>query len=156
MQDESLHGVINHDRITRKTDYLFRISIKALVRRDDGCVLVVKETGRTGWDLPGGGMDHGESIKNAIARELNEEVCLAGDFTYKVIAVEEPKVLERIKMWQLRLVFEVAPAEMNFEAGEDGDEISFIDPGVLKNSTYPVERRVYEYAQCALAGTTTE
>ena len=148
--DESLHGIINHSHIERKTDYLYRVSIKGFIRRDDGCVLVVKEAGRTYWDLPGGGMDHGESIKSSIARELNEEVSLKGDFDYRVIAVEEPQILPNAKVWQLRLVFDIAPAEMNFERGEDGDEILFINPNILKDSSHPVERRVYEYTQIAL------
>lgn len=150
MQDELVYGVINHDHTNRKTDYLFRVSIKGLIRRDDGFILVVKEAGRTWWDLPGGGMDHGENVKAAIARELNEEVSLKGDFTYRVIAVDEPKVLEHAKVWQLRLIFEVAPIDMNFEVGEDGDDLLFIDPKVLKNSSHPVERKIYEYLQLAL------
>lgn len=149
--DESLHGIINHTHIERKTDYLYRVSIKGLIRRDDGSVLVVKEAGRTWWDLPGGGMDHGESIKGAIARELHEEVTLKGDFTYRIIAVEEPKILSHARVWQLRLVFEVTPVNMTFEPGEDDDELLFVKPEVLKNSPHPVERQVYEYAQVALS-----
>lgn len=145
--DDSLHGVINHSHIERKTDYLYRVSIKGIIRRNDGYVLAVKEAGRAYWDLPGGGMDHGESIKSSIARELYEEVSLKGDFTYRVIAVEEPKILDHVKVWQLRLVFEVIPAELNFEPGQDGDEVSFVDVAVLRDSTHPVERQIYEYSQ---------
>jgi 8-oxo-dGTP pyrophosphatase MutT (NUDIX family) len=60
---------------------------------DQGEVLVVKEVGRTWWDLPGGGMDHGEDIKSALARELKEEVNLSSNFTYRVIDVEDPAYL---------------------------------------------------------------
>lgn len=148
--DEFAHGIITHGHIARKTDYLYRVSIKGLIRRADGCILVVKEAGRTWWDLPGGGMDHGESIKAVIARELNEEVGLKGDFTYRVIAVDEPEILNSAKIWQLRLIFEVTPMEMTFEAGEDGDEILFIEPNVLKEATNLVERRIYEYFQTSL------
>ena len=148
--DRPVQGVIEHNHIKRKTDYLYRISIKGLIRRSDGCVLVVKEAGRTWWDLPGGGMDHGEDIKSAITRELREEVSLKGDFTYRVIAVDEPKILNSANIWQLRLIFEVISVEMDFQPGEDGDEVLFIEPNVLKNSTNPVERRIYEYLQIAL------
>ena len=40
-----------------KRDYLYRVSIKALIYNDAGQILVVKEDGRPLWDLPGGGMD---------------------------------------------------------------------------------------------------
>ena len=149
--NEQVHGVISHSHIVRKTDYLYRVSIKVLIRRADGHVLVVKEAGRNHWDLPGGGMDHGENIKSAIARELDEEVCLKGDFTYQVIAVDEPKIMSSAKIWQLRLIFEIIPVEMSFKPGDDGDEISFIDPSTLKESDNPVERQIYDYLQAALA-----
>ena len=154
MQSELPHGVVNHTSIARKTDYLFRVSIKCLILADDGRVLVVKEGGRTWWDLPGGGMDHDENIRDAVARELYEEVSLKGDFSYRVIDVDEPKMLNSAAIWQLRLIFLVKPIEMSFECGQDCNEISFIDPGTLKDSENPVEQRVYGYAQAALALTT--
>lgn len=149
MSDKNAHGVIDQEHLNRKSDYLFRISIKSIIRNSDDKVLVVKESGRTWWDLPGGGMDHEESIKDAIARELHEEVKLTGEFTYRIIAVEEPSFLEHANVWQVRLVFDVVPTNMFFEPGDDGDEISFISPTNLKDSDNLVERKVYEYSQLA-------
>lgn len=54
---------------------------------------MVKEAGRTWLDLPGGGMDHGEDVESALAREMHEEVGLTGEFTYKIIAVDNPGFL---------------------------------------------------------------
>lgn len=143
------HGVINQQHINRRTDYLFRISLKALIWNERGQVLVVKEIGRTWWDLPGGGMDHNESIKDALARELYEEVGLNGDFTYEIIAVEEPKLLPDPNVWQMRLVFSVVPTQKSFQPGDEGDEVMFIDPAELKASDNNAERKVYEYARVA-------
>ena len=147
MQYKTPHGDIDQSAISRKNDYLFRLSIKALVQNEYGEVLVVKETGRGWWDLPGGGMDHEESIKDAIARELKEEVNLNGDFTYKVISVDEPSFLEHANLWQVRLVFLVKPAVMQFSPGEDGDDLTFIRPDTLRDSTHGAERSVYQYSQ---------
>ncbi|MBP9667651.1 NUDIX hydrolase [Candidatus Saccharibacteria bacterium] len=143
------HGVIDQHHLNRKNDYLFRISMKSLIKDESGKVLVVKESGRTWWDLPGGGMDHDESIKDAVARELHEEVGLTGDFTYKVIHVEEPSFLEHANVWQVCMIFQVKPENMIFVAGEDGDETLFIDPEDLKSSDSLVERKVYEYSLLA-------
>lgn len=141
-------GVINHDLpSTRRPDYLYRISVKCLVRNEKGDILVVKESGRNWWDLPGGGMDHGEDIKSTIAREMKEEVNLAGDFNFRIIEVEEPAHLNEHNFWQLRLIFEVLPQDMQFTAGEDGDEVAFKDPAQFKDSDLEVERRVYKYEQ---------
>lgn len=55
-------------------DSLYRISLKCLIKNNDGKILVVKESGREFWDLPGGGVEYGEGILSAVARELKEEV----------------------------------------------------------------------------------
>lgn len=140
------HGIIDQSELGRKTDYLYRVSIKGLIRNTDGHVLVVKEAGRTWWDLPGGGMDHDESIKSALAREMYEEVGLTGDFSYKVIAVDNPGFLSHANVWQLRLIFEVVPEIFPTEAGNDADEIRYINPSELRDSEHSAERSVFEYA----------
>jgi 8-oxo-dGTP pyrophosphatase MutT (NUDIX family) len=148
MHAQESHGVINHDGTsTRKTDYLYRISLKCLVQNADGKVLVVKETGRTWWDLPGGGMDHGEGVRAAIAREMKEEVNLSGDFTYKIIDVDEPAHLSAHNFWQLRLVFAIKPSNLGFSPGEDGDEVAFMDPQSFEKSDSEIERRIFRYSQ---------
>lgn len=139
-------GAISHKGVSdRRDDYLYRLSIKCLVHNDKGEVLVVKETGRTYWDLPGGGMDHGEDIKTAIAREMKEEVNLEGAFTYKIIDVDEPAYLQNHDFWQVRLIFEVYPESLTFSAGDEGDEIAFVDPASFATSPIEPERRIHHY-----------
>lgn len=140
------NGVINQDHIGRKADYLFRISMKAVITNSKGEVLTVKETGRTWWDLPGGGMDHDEDIKSALARELYEEVGMTSDFHYQVIAAEDPMYLINAKVWQVRLIFAVMPNDMNFTAGEDADEIAFINPKQFLDAEHSAEKMIYKYA----------
>lgn len=154
----STHGVITHENSIRKADYLYRVSLKGLVRNDKGEVLVVKETGRDWWDLPGGGMDHDEDIALALAREMKEEVNLEGEFGYKILTVEDPIYLNELSgsdvpkgLWQIRLIYEVFPENMVFSAGEDGDETRFINPDTLKDSDREAERRIYQYVQLAEA-----
>lgn len=145
-QQKSL-GIIDRSTTHSRIDYLYRISVKCLVRNEKGEVLVVKETGRDYWDLPGGGMDHGENLQSAIAREMREEVSLEGLFEYRVISVDEPTYLNSHDFWQVRLIFEIKPRNMQFSTGEDGDEINFIDPSLFKDSIEEVERRIYKYAR---------
>lgn len=144
-KDYSL-GTVEHPNSTRNTDYLYRISIKGMVKNDEGEVLVVKESGRDYWDLPGGGMDHGEDFQVAIAREMHEEVLLQGEFSYRIIDADEPVYLESHDFWQVRLIFEIIPQHHSFDTGADSDEIRFVHPDTLKDSTNEYERRIYHYA----------
>lgn len=147
MSKDFSQGVVEHgDGSGQPTDYLFRISLKALIRDEQGRVLVVKETGRDWWDLPGGGMDHGETITSALARELHEEVNVIGGFTWRIITADDPGPLRRIDAWQLCLIIEVVPETFEFSAGEDGDEVAFMDPEAFKTSVKDVERCIYAYA----------
>lgn len=50
----------------------YRVSVKGLIY-DDGKLLFVRERSDT-WDLPGGGLEHGESIAEALRRECREEL----------------------------------------------------------------------------------
>lgn len=52
----------------------YRVSAKALVVRD-GLLLLVQE-GSSQWDLPGGGIEHGEDIFGGLRREILEETSL--------------------------------------------------------------------------------
>lgn len=91
-------------------------------------------------------MDHTEDIKFAIAREMREEVNLSGDFTYKIIEVDNPAYLSVHDFWQVRLIYAVNPENMSFSAGEDGDEVAFIKPETFKDSKSATERKIYDYA----------
>lgn len=149
MAKQTPHGVIDQSHLNRKTDYLFRISIKCVISNANGQVLVVQEDDRTWWDLPGGGMDHGEDLKAAIARELNEEAGLKGEFEYRVLHVENPAYLEHANVMQLRMIFKVIPHTLPSKSGVAVSKMTYIDPEKLKNSDNLVERKVYEYATLA-------
>ena len=82
-------------------------------------------------------MDHGEDIKTAIAREMKEEVNLTGDFTYKIVYVDDPVELKNAKVLQVRLIFIIKPEIMEFSPGDDGDEVAFISLERLKEIDEP-------------------
>lgn len=53
-----------------------RLGISALVVNDEGHVLLVRHTYKSGWYFPGGGLERRESLEEGIRRELEEEVGL--------------------------------------------------------------------------------
>jgi len=150
MSTNSLLGIINYPNESRGNDYLFRVALKAVVMNKDNHILVVKETGRDWWDVPGGGIDHGESIKEGLSRELNEEVGYVGNFQYEPLEVSEPRILADRHMYQIRITFLVRPINVNFQPGEDGDEVQFVDPETFNNSDLRTEQEIYRYSQLAI------
>jgi len=55
---------------------LYRVSVKALITNKSK-ILLVKEWDDEWWSFPGGGIEHGESIQDALYREIEEELGIA-------------------------------------------------------------------------------
>jgi 8-oxo-dGTP pyrophosphatase MutT (NUDIX family) len=121
----------------------YRVSLKAIIRNDNGEVLVVKENGSQ-WSLPGGGMDHGESVHEALQRELYEEVLIDTPF-HETLVDSATMYLESKEAWLLWLVFTVTVEDIQFGVGQDADEVAFMDPTIFKDSVYRSEQLVYEF-----------
>ncbi|MBC7459536.1 NUDIX hydrolase [Candidatus Saccharibacteria bacterium] len=145
---KNINGAIV-DRNSGRKDSLIRISVKAVILDGKGHTLVVKERGRDWWDIPGGGIDHGETIKDALVRELYEEVFLEGDFEYEVLLAENPHYLESHNMYQMRITFLVTPNSMIFKKGHDADEVRFVDAALYEKSDLWTERQIFMLSDLA-------
>lgn len=146
---DRVNGHIQHINFPDRQDYLFRVSLKAVVLNDKGEILVVKETGRDWWDIPGGGMDHGESIKDALARELYEEVLFEGEFEYETLFIEDPTYLSSLNLYQTRLIMLVKPKVFTVSSGVDSDEVRFASLDRFKDSNIMTEQSIYSYGELA-------
>lgn len=71
-----------------------KLAVGAVVLRGDGAVLLVRRAHPPlagSWTLPGGKVEPGESLEDAVVRELREETGLA----VRPVAVVEELLLER-------------------------------------------------------------
>ena len=63
----------NYDMKLKHIPAAYRVTVKGLVRDNTGRLLFVRERGGA-WDLPGGGLEHGEGLEQALRREFREEI----------------------------------------------------------------------------------
>jgi 8-oxo-dGTP pyrophosphatase MutT (NUDIX family) len=60
-------------RLNDIDDCLYRVAARVLIVQNNN-VLLVKEVSDDWWALPGGGVDHGETIESSLVREVEEEL----------------------------------------------------------------------------------
>ncbi len=125
----------------------YRVSVKALIKDNQGRVLVLKENQDT-WSLPGGGLDHGEDPVMGVQRELTEELGLN---TYGPVLPLCVKTfyLESRQSWLLWVVFSAQVQESTFTLGQGVTAATFLDPAELRASNDIFEQLVYEVSQSA-------
>ena len=130
-------------------DYLFRVSLKAVIRNDRGELLIVKEKNHRKWSLPGGGLDWGETYEQAMKRELYEEVSYQGEFTMKLIAADDAKPLKNrpVETRQVRLIYEIIPKTYNFSVGEESDDIAWVTPESIEGDDQRYSRLIETYSR---------
>lgn len=122
----------------------YRVSAKAIIRNENGDVLLVKEQG-SDWSLPGGGVDHGESIEDALRRELYEETLIVDDFTLHPIGVDQVYMHNK-EAWLMWIIYEVNFAKQpTFGVGADADEVAFVDPYTLKHDKERTHQLIYRW-----------
>ena len=74
-QSFPLHPVLRHIaqpfwRLTRGQT----LGVRGVVRNERGHVLLVRHSYAPGWLFPGGGVERSETLEQALAREMSEEV----------------------------------------------------------------------------------
>jgi mutator protein MutT len=86
-------------------DAFYRVSVKAIIKNDVSEVLAVKEH-TDAWELPGGGLNHGETPHECLKRELFEELTITNDFAEDFVGLESVYVPHR-ELWKMSLAYEI-------------------------------------------------
>lgn len=115
----------------------YRVSVKAVIRNEQGEVLVVKEH-QDKWELPGGGLDHGESVHDCLKRELAEELNIVDDFTEAFWKTETQYMPSRpdkeLDFWKMSMYFNVTlPSGFVWRSSDDLTDAKFMPDSVLGN-----------------------
>ena len=85
-QDLLSVGKIAWAHLKEKKDYYSRLeqvekqdrgmSVKAIIRNEEGRILLIRDASSSYWDLPGGHVANSETVEEALRREVKEEVGL--------------------------------------------------------------------------------
>ncbi|MEU0780959.1 NUDIX domain-containing protein [Streptomyces sp. NPDC006173] len=110
-------------------------SVTAIVRDDDGRLLIIHKTDNDLWALPGGGHDIGESIGDTVVREVVEETgitvqidSIVGLYTNPehVLAYDDGEVRQ-----QFSICFRAHPTGGSLRTSSESKEVRWVDPADL-------------------------
>ena len=128
----------------------YRVSLKAIIRNPQGQVLAVKSNTdlfNGTWDLPGGGMEHGDDELSTLAKEFYEEALIDAPITaYRLLGME-PRYTAHKQAWWLGVFYEVVlPDGFAYGIGQDSSDVRFIDPLEFKDSEHITEQLLYRWS----------
>jgi 8-oxo-dGTP diphosphatase len=118
---------------TSSTRY-FRIAISALIF-DGGRVLLALRRDIGWWNLPGGGMEIGETVEDAVRREVFEETGLVVEIGQLVGVYSKPQKQEVV------LTFRCLVVGGTLIETEESRECRYFSPMDLPSNTLPKHRQ---------------
>ena len=117
----------------------FRIGVNALIF-NNGRILMAHRRDIDWWNLPGGGMELGETVEEAVQREVREETGLEVAIEQLVGVYSKPQKQEVV------LTFRCHITGGSLAATEESRECRFFAPNDLPVNTLPKHRQRVEDA----------
>jgi len=94
------------------------------------------------WEFPGGKLEPGETVREALSRELNEELALTVKSAKPLIKIyhdyEEHSVL--LDVWQVDS-WDMGLVKDNGQQGQEGQKTEWIDISILGTRDFPAANR---------------
>lgn len=118
----------------------FRIAVYALIFDQDERVLLAHRRDIDWWNLPGGGVEAGETVEEAMQREVHEETGLEVAIEQLVGVYSKPLKQEVV------LTFRCHPTSGHLTETEESRECRYFDPEAVPRNLLPKHRQRLEDA----------
>lgn len=106
-------------------------TVDAIIETENGIILIERKNQPSGWAIPGGFVDYGESFEDAVRREAKEETGLDIKLTRQFHTYSDPK---RDPRHHTISTIYIATASGEPKAGDDAKEV-----GIFNKDSLPEE-----------------
>ncbi|MCX5706316.1 MAG: NUDIX hydrolase [Candidatus Omnitrophica bacterium] len=113
-------------------------TVDAIIELAEGVVIIKRSNPPFGWALPGGFVDYGESLEDAVVREAKEETSLDLTEIKQFHTYSDPQRDPRFHT--IGTVF-IAKAKGKPVAGDDAAGIKVIKLSEIKNSDFSFDHK---------------
>lgn len=125
-----------------------RIASAAVVVRTSSGVLMIYNRHREQWEIPGGGIEAGETPRECVVRELEEETGQTAEkLAFRGLQKMRLKPDDSHREWWVEYgaIYEGAPGEPRpFVGSDEVSRMTFWDPASEMANVSPVDRKLIE------------
>ncbi len=111
----------------------YRVAAKAIIRNQQNEVLLVKERSDL-WSIPGGGLEHGEDLYDAVRREVAEELGIETKAISSQPCFSFSALNTKYGVWCLAVCYEVSvDPDAKFVLGDGSTEARYFSVEQIKH-----------------------
>ncbi|WP_194828598.1 NUDIX hydrolase [Nocardia sp. XZ_19_231] len=112
-----------------------KVAVSAVVLDKSGRILMIRRTDNDLYAIPGGGLEAGETVSEAVAREVLEETGIRVEVTDLVGVFSNPEHVIAYDDGEVRqefsICFRARPTGGSLRTSEESKEVLWVAPGAL-------------------------
>jgi ADP-ribose pyrophosphatase YjhB (NUDIX family) len=112
-------------------------AVSAITTDEDGRILLIRRTDNKFWAIPGGGLEPGESVSQATAREVKEETGIDCEVTGVVGIYSNPNHVAAYDDGEVRQQFSICFTTRLLggtpSTSSESSEVRFVSPDEIPN-----------------------
>ncbi|MFD4432895.1 NUDIX hydrolase [Nocardia sp. NPDC058497] len=114
-----------------------KVAVSAVVLDDAGRILMIRRTDNDLYAIPGGGLEAGETVSEAVAREVLEETGISVEVTDLVGVFSNPEHVIAYDDGEVRqefsICFRARPIGGSLRTSDESKEVLWVAPAEVKS-----------------------
>jgi ADP-ribose pyrophosphatase YjhB (NUDIX family) len=112
-------------------------AVSAIVPDRQGRILLIRRTDNNYWSIPGGGVEPGESLRDAVAREVSEETGIDCEVTGLAGIYSDPQHVAAYDDGEVRQEFSICFITCllggTIRTSDESSEVKFVPPAEISD-----------------------